>query len=163
MTEPMPMPDNALDDVRVILHAELEATLARVGWAGRADKYPPSAIRTPGAWVDAATVSTQGNGTIATFPLVIGVDGTDRDQVRRLDALLAIVWERLEAVTVPQGHARLVAGTRLAVLTGGPDDLDLGIANARALSITVQCPIRPRTLCPTALTASDEPSGDTAP
>jgi hypothetical protein len=154
MTEPMPA--NALDDLRTLLHGELEATLARVGWGGRADAYPPATIRTPGAWVDVATVSSQGQGAIATFPLVLAVDGTDADQVRRLDALLAIVWERLLALKVPADAPRLPRGALLQLLTGGPDDLDLGGINTRALSITVQCPIAPRTLCPTALTASDD-------
>jgi hypothetical protein len=154
MTEPMP--GNALDDLRTLVHGALEATLDRVGWGGRADRYPPATIRTPAAWIDAATVSTQGQGVVATLPVVIGVDGTDADQVRRLDALLAIAWELLTAVVVPTDSPRLPPGSRLDLLTGGPDDLDLGGVNTRALSITVQCPIRPRTLCPTALTASDE-------
>lgn len=156
MTEPVPMPDNALDDVRELLHAELEATCARVGWPGRASKFPPERIVVPGAWVDVPTVSTQGQGAIATFPLVFGVDGIDRDQVRRLDALIAILWERLDAFKVPADAPRLPPGARLQLLTAGPDDLDLGGVSTRALSMTVQIPIRPRTFCPTALTETQE-------
>lgn len=151
------LPANALGELRALVHAELVETFVRVGWgAERAELYPPATIRTPGAWVDAATVSTQGQGTVATLPVVIAVDGTDAGQVRRLDALTAIVWERLEAVKVPNDSELLPRGSLLSLLTGGPDDLDLGGLNTRAVSITVQCPIRPRTLCPSALTARDE-------
>ena len=157
MTEPHPLPDNALDDLRKLLHPVLEATLERVGWGGRGDAYPPATIRTPGAWIDAATLSTQGQGATATFPLVFAVDGTDRDQVRRLDALTAIAWELLDALKVPDDSPRLPPGSRLSLLTAGPDDLDLGGVNNRALTITVQLPIARRTFCPSALTAPADP------
>jgi hypothetical protein len=154
MTEPPEgLPPNALDDARTLLHGVLADAFDAIGWgAARADRYPPSPIRAPGGWVDAATLSPAGQGLAATFPLMIAVDGTDRGQVTRLDALLAIVWERLTALRVPLDSERLQRGSTLTLLTAGPDDVDLGGVNTRALSFAVQVPIAPRTLCPTALT-----------
>lgn len=147
------LPANALDDARMLLHAELAEAFEAVGWgAARADAYPPATPRAPGGWVDAATLSPQGTGLAATFPLMIAVDGTDRGQTERLDALLAILWERLHALRVPLDADRLQRGSTLTLLTAGPDDVDLGGVNVRALSFAVQVPIAPRTLCPTALT-----------
>src|SRR4051812_40956995 len=76
------LPANALDDARAILHGVLAATFADVGWAvERVDRYPLLTPLTPGAWVDAATLSVQGAGLVATFPLVFAVDGSDRTQI----------------------------------------------------------------------------------
>lgn len=163
MSAPTPMPANALDDARALLHAELVAAFARVGFEPeRVDLYPPAPVRIPSAWVDLPTLSSQGAGLVATFPLIVAVDGTVREQVRRLDALTAIVWERLRALTIPSDAPRLARGSTLQLLTAGLDDLDLGSANARAVTVTVQVPIAPRTLCPTALT-EPYPDGDTPP
>jgi hypothetical protein len=149
MTTPTPdIPANLLADARDVLHGVLEATFTRAGFPGRAEKYPPPTIRVPGGWVDAPTLSEQGQGLVATFPLIVGVDGTDAKQVERLDAILAVVWELLD-------RAKLGNGSALSPLTAGPDDLDLGGPTARALTITAQVPIAPRTLCPTALTSQE--------
>lgn len=157
MTDPTPQPEglpaNALDDARTLLHTVLADAFELVGWGrDRADRYPPSPIRAPGGWVDAATLSPAGQGLAAMFPLMIAVDGTDRGQVVRLDALLAVLWERLAALRVPTDSERLQRGSMLTLLTAGPDDVDLGGVNTRALSFAVQVPIAPRTLCPTVLT-----------
>lgn len=146
------LPANALDDARGILHGVLAATFADVGWAvERVDRYPLLTPLTPGGWVDAATLSAQGAGLVATFPLVFAVDGSDRTQVERLDALLAIVWSRLEAVKIPAG-LRLQAGSTVQPMTAGPQQLDIGGPSVRSITLVVQVPISPRTLCPTALT-----------
>jgi hypothetical protein len=156
MSEPLELPANALDDARQLLHAELVAAFARVGWESeRVHALPLLPAPVPGGWVDLPTVSTQGAGVVATFPLVIAVDGARAEQIRRLDALTAIVWERLRAVTIPTDAPRLSRGSTLQLLTAGLDDLDLGTANARAVTVTVQVPIAPRTLCPTALTEQE--------
>jgi hypothetical protein len=151
--QPETLPANALDDARTLLHGVLADVFELIGWGrDRADRYPPPTIRTPCGWVDAATLSPAGNGLAATFPIMIAVDGTDRGQVTRLDALLAVTWERLYALKIPQDAERLARGSTLTLLTAGPDDVDLGGVNTRALSFAVQVPIAPRTLCPTALT-----------
>lgn len=154
------LPPNALDDARKLLHAELAATMVAVGWnADRADAYPPATVRVPGAWVDVPTLSAQGAGLLATFPLGFAVDGSERAQVTRLDALLAILWTRLEAVRIPEG-TRLAAGSVLQVMTAGPEQLDIGGPSTRSIALAVQVPISTRTFCPTALT---DPTGDPTP
>lgn len=161
MTSPLPvLPDNAIDDARKLLHAELLATFAAVGWsAERALEYPPITPPTPGAWVDVPTLSAQGAGLVATFPIGVAVDGNERSQVARLDGLLAILWTRLEAVKIPEG-LRLVAGSTLQVMTAGPEQLEIGGGpTVRSIALVAQVPVSVRTLCPTALTA---PTGDPA-
>ena len=154
------LPANALDDARSILHAELAATFTAVGWnAERIDRYPLLTPLTPGGWIDAPTLSAQGAGLVATFPVVFTVDGNDRTQVQRLDALLSIVWSRLMTVKIP-GGLRLPAGSAVQPMTAGPEQLDIGGPSVRSVTLVVQVPISPRTLCPTALTS---PNGDTAP
>jgi hypothetical protein len=151
------LPENALDDARSLLHAELAATFTAVGWnPERVDRYPLLTPLTPGGWVDAPTLSAQGAGLVATFPIVITVDGSDRTQVRRLDALLAIVWARLLEVRIPTG-LRLAAGSTVEPVTAGPEQLDIGGPSTRSITLVVRVPIGPRTLCPTALTS---PTGE---
>lgn len=151
MTEPAPLPANALDTARGLLHGALAAAFDRIGWTseGRVQRYPQITPVTPGAWVDAATVSVQGAGITATFPLIVVVDGTDREQVRRIDAVTAVAWELLEAV-------RLANGSTLQMLNASPVQIDVGGPNLRSVAISVQVPIGPRTLCPTALTETGD-------
>lgn len=151
------IPGNALADARELLHAALVDLFVGVGWSPeRADAYPPATIRTPGAWVDAPTLSPQGHGLVATFPIVVGVDGTDRGQLKRLDAVIAAGWQALERVTLPNGAvARLV--------TVGPDDLDLGTITGRAVVFSVALDLTARTLCPEPLTRSNDTPGEPAP
>lgn len=160
MTAPE-LPENALDDARRLIHAELRATLEAVGWtADRADLYPLLTPRVPSGWVDAATLSQQGVGLVATFPVGFAIDGNEAEQVKRLDAILAILWTRLEAVKVPAG-LRLTAGSTLQVMTAGPAEFEIGGGpTTRSLALTVQVPLSPRTFCPTALTA---PTGEPTP
>jgi len=147
------LPANALDDARKLLHGVLVLAFERVGWTtARAELYPLATPKVPGAWVDVPTLSAQGQGLVATFLLGIAVDGAEQAQVRRLDALMAVLWELLEAVKIPQGSPRLAAGSTLQVMTVGPELLDIGGPTTRSLALTVQVPIGPRTLCPTALT-----------
>lgn len=157
MTSPTTPPSNAIADARAVLHAALVAAFRRCGWSPeRAEAYPPATIRTPGGWVDAATVSRQGHGVIASFPIVVAVDGTERGQLERLDAVQAAAWELLSA-------ARLPNGSLVDLLTAGPDDVDLGGFTTRAVVFSAQVSIAARTLCPSALTASDDtPTGDTS-
>lgn len=159
MTTALPeLPPNALAEARDLLHAQLVATFERVGWSPeRARRLPLFPVVVPGGWVDAATVSRQGHGIVATFPLILAVDGTDEKQVERLDALTAILWELL--------YAAKFRGAAVDVLTAGLDDLDLGAGvNTRAVTVTAQVPLAVRTLCPTALTSSnDTEQGDTPP
>lgn len=158
MTSPIEPPDNAIADARELLHAALEQAFVRCGWSReRAEAYSPATIRTPGGWVDAATLSRQGHGLIATFPIVVAVDGTERGQLKQLDAVQAAAWELLSAV-------RTENGSLVDLLSAGPDDVDLGGFTTRGVVFSAQVAIGARTLCPSALTASDDtPTGDTAP
>lgn len=160
MTGPLPdLPGNALDDARTLLYAELLVTFERVGWSteGRVHEYPVITPATPGAWVDAPTLATQGAGLVATFALGVVVDGNERSQVARLDALVAILWERLEDVKIPAGLT-LTEGSTLQVATAGPEPFDIGGGpTTRSIALTVQVPVARRTLCPTALTTPGDP------
>jgi hypothetical protein len=150
MSDPLEPPANAVAEAREVLHAVLVATFARCGWSReRATAYFPGSITPPCGWIDAATVSRQGAGVIATFPIVLAVDGTDRGQLRRLDAAQAAGWELLSA-------ARLPNGSLIDLLTVGPQDIDLGGISTRGVVFSAQVGIAARTLCPTALTASDD-------
>jgi hypothetical protein len=155
MTSPTEPPPNALDDARTLLHAALERVFGVVGWSKeRASKYPSLTVVTPGGWVDAATVSRQGHGVIATFPIVIAVDGNDRGQVARIDAVTAAGWELFTATTMPNGSL-------VELLTAGPDDIDIGGPTTRAVTFSAQITLAARTLCPEALTRSDDTSQET--
>jgi hypothetical protein len=160
VTDPLPaLPPNAVDDARKLLHAELVGTFVTVGWSteGRALAYPPITPPTPGGWVDVPTLSAQGAGLVLTFPIGVAVDGNERSQVERLDALLAILWQRLEAVKIP-GGLRLTEGSTLQVMTAGPEPLEIGGGpTVRSVALVAQVPVSPRTLCPTALTGENTP------
>jgi hypothetical protein len=152
------LPPNALNEARELLHEVLVGVVTAVGWSkGRADAYPPATVKVPSSWVDAPTLSAQGNGLVATFPIGLAVDGTERAQVERLDAFIAMLWTRLEAVRIPDTAELLPKGSTLQVMTAGPEQLDVGGPSTRALALTVQVPIGPRTLCPTALTGDPTP------
>lgn len=161
MTIPDPglpdLPANALDDARTILHGVLAATFTAVGWnPERIDPYPLLTPLTPGGWIDSPTLAASGAGLVATFPVVFAVDGNDRTQVQRLDALLSIVWTRLLAVRIPAG-LRLAAGSTVEPVTAGPEQLDIGGPSTRSITLVVRVPIGTRTLCPTVLTSTGEP------
>jgi len=153
-----PAPRTKLDDTRDALHAALVRTLAAAGWGPeRAHRMPPRQPVAPCGWVDAFTLS-QGHTeevpmTAATVPVVLLVDGASPDQVARLDVLMAHGWVELTAAaTKPFGPA---------ILTAGPDTIDLGGAETRAVVFQVQVPLMVRTLCHSTLTPSDgAPSPD---
>lgn len=164
MTTPDPglpeLPLNALDDARTLVHGAVAAAFTEIGWnAERVDRYPLLTPLTPGGWVDAPTLSAQGAGLVATFPVVFTVDGNDRTQVQRLDALLSLVWSRLLAVKIPAG-LRLQEGSTVQPMTAGPEQLDIGGPSVRSITLVVQVPISARTLCSIPLTA---PTGDPIP
>jgi hypothetical protein len=154
------LPATALDDARTVLHGALAAAFTAVGWnADRVDRYPLMTPIVPGGWVDAATVSRQGAGLVATFPLVVTVDGNERTQVQRLDALVTIAWGNLTAVKIPDG-LRLSTGSTVDVMTAGPEQLDIGGPTVRSVTIVAQVSLAPRTFCPPELVT---PTGEPTP
>ena len=150
MTDPTTPPANALAEARELLHAALVRVFEAVGWSPeRATAYPSLTINTPGGWVDAPTLSKQGHGLVATFPIVVAVDGNDRGQVARVDAVIAAGWEALE-------NTRAANGAVVDVLTAGPDDIDIGGPTTRAVTFSAQIAVAARTLCPEMLTRSND-------
>lgn len=160
MSAPRPglpeLPPNALDDARKLLHEAVAGAFADIGWnRERVDPYPLLTPTTPGGWVDSPTLSAQGAGLVATFPIVFTVDGSERTQIVRLDALLALVWARLLALKIPTG-LRLPEGSTVEPVTAGPEQLDIGTASTRSITLVVRVPIAARTLCPPVLTETQE-------
>jgi len=153
-----------LDQARVELHRALVDVMAACGWpAERAHPLPPRQIVSPTGWVDAPRlqdVSTEGARALtATFPVAVALDGADREQVQQLDKLLAHGWTALEAVKVPGD--RPGASHTARVLTAGPEFLDVGGIETRAVVFSVRLTLHVRTLCSGPATPSDEAS--TAP
>lgn len=154
MSAPLePAAPTKLDETRTALHAALVATMAACGWpAERAHPLPPRQIVPPMGWVDAPTLS-QGNvggaaAVLVTFPVAISLDGADQEQVKQLDKLMAHGWAALET-KLPSGHVP-------RILTAGPQFLDVGGIETRAVVFSVQVTLQVRTLCSASVTASDE-------
>jgi hypothetical protein len=149
---PPEQPATVLDEARTALYEALQRVWVALGWpAERADQWPPSAVRSPAAWVDVPVVhqapTEAGQTFAATFPVVFVVDGTEQAQVAMQDRLLAYGWQELDAVKV---HQRGVL-----VQTFGPEDVDTGGVLARGLVARVQIPLQTRTLCPQRLVQDD--------
>lgn len=154
-----PAAPTRLDAARAALHPAVVETMAACGWpAERALPLPPRQITTPMGWVDAPRLqlaSLDGARTVtATFPVAFTVDGADREQVQQLDRLLAYGWAALERVRVPGDRPGTEHVPR--VLTAGPEFLDVGGIETRAVVFSVQLTLQVRTLCSGAVTASDQ-------
>lgn len=150
-------PPTVLDDARTALFEALGRVWVALGWpAERADKYPPTTVRAPAAWVDVPVMhqapTEAGQTFAATYPVVFAVDGGEQQQVEQLDGLLAYGWQELAAVKIgPPGSQRAVI-----VQTFGPEDVDTGGTAVRGLVARVQIPLQTRTLCQQKLTRDDE-------
>lgn len=161
MTEPAETTKRTrLDDARDVLHGALVRTMAACGWpAERAHRLPPRQVVAPMGWVDAPTLSqgnTSGVSTVmATFPVAVTVDGADQQQVQQLDRLLAHGYAELDQVKLPSDRPG-ADGPVCRVLTAGPQFLDVGGVETRAVVFSVQLTLQVRTLCSGAVTASDE-------
>jgi hypothetical protein len=107
---------------------------------GRAQRYPPAPPVPPCVWIEqptgAETVVGQ-LGTVvvdvATFPVAVVVDGTDRAQVAMLDELVARVWDQARSV----GHP----------VRFEPRPVDVGGPTLRATYVDVEMRIAALTLC----------------
>lgn len=157
MTSPDPQldePGNLLHDARDALAGALRDLFAELGWgAERVDRWPPRQPVSPAAWPDVPTLSRQPDpsGTeavVATWPLVVTVDGEEQAQVQQQDLLLSRGWDLLAAVTLP-GQARV----RFRVQTVGPAEVDVGGAVVRGVVFSVQVRLLVRTLCPQRITS----------
>jgi len=123
---------SAIADARTALHVELVAAFTVTPW--RVHRTTPAMVTAPSVWIDSVSLDTDGPFVVATFPIVIVVDGAVRPQVEALDDKLALVWTVAERVGLPQ--------------TARPQSLDVGGASLRAHTLDVQIPLDARTLCP---------------
>ena len=122
---------SAIADARTVLYDTL--TLAVTEW-WRVHRTTPDTIAAPCMWIDSVSLDTDAPFVVATFPVVVVVDGTNRRQVEALDDTLAVVWTAAEQVGLPQ--------------TARPQSLDVGGTSLRAHTLDVQIALDARTLCP---------------
>lgn len=148
------LPTGVLGEFRATVLEALDLAMRAGGWPGRVHPTPPATINTPVLFGDVITVSTQGDGLVATLPVVLAVDGADSVQIAALDRLMLLVWSALEATRTTNGQV-------LDVLTAGPTDIDLGGASTVGIVFTVQQGLRPRTLTPQPLVSDSPPEGTT--
>lgn len=107
---------------------------------GRVDPYPASQPAAPCVWIEqpAGAENIVGElGTalidVATFPVAVVYDGSDRAQVSGLDELVARVWDAARTVGHPQRFE--------------PRPLDVGGPTLRATFVDVDMTIAALTLC----------------
>jgi len=144
------LPVGDLEALRDTLYEAADLAMAAGGWPGRTHRLPPESITTPAVFLDVLTVSSQGNGTVATLPLVLMADGARPVELKQLDRLTMLLWTALEAATDDTGQA-------FQLLTAGPQDVDLGGPTTVAVVFVVQLGLRPRTLSPQPLASDPTP------
>jgi hypothetical protein len=149
VTQPPPEPvqpaTTVLDEARAQLFAALQRVWVALGWPeDRAEQYPPLTPRAPEAWVDVPVLhqapTQQAQAVAATFPVVFLVDGSEEEQVKQQDKLLAYGWQELDRVKV-RGYASTLQ-------SAGPEELGPEGAQLRGLVFRVQVTVQTRTLCP---------------
>jgi hypothetical protein len=125
-----------LDDARQRLFEGLKTVLPD----GRVSKTTPSSVVAPAVWIETPSLSerAQGNSTfiVATFPVMMAVDGDQRVQVLTLDELTARVWD---ASRIERGNP----------VSSSPSTIDVGGPNLRAATVNVDIVIVSRNLCNT--------------
>lgn len=152
------LPATKVDDARAALFEALQRVWTQLGWpADRADRLPPQRMLAPLAWVDVPTLhqspTETGRAFSATFPVVFLTDGSEEQQVKLQDRLLAYGWDELADVKVGQ-H-------RVTVQSGGPEDLEVAPgAFIRGLVFRVQVPLQVQTLCPQKLARESNDEGE---
>ena len=105
---------------------------------------PPPTLTAPVAWVDVPSVTlarldARGATTlVASFPLMLVVDGLDRAQVAALDLGAARLWDAIDALPM----------TEAVSLT--PQPFDVGGPRLRGVVLTAEVTLLARTLCPVA-------------
>lgn len=146
---------NRLDQARRDLAAALEPVLP-----GRTSPYPPTAGRqiAPYVYIDQpelerATIGQRSRVTVATFPVWIVYDGTDRAQIAGLDDLTSKVWDAIEVTTgaVPMLSRRDSVPITSDNATGAP------LKRYRAAVVSVEVTVAATTLCVPDVAASPIP------
>lgn len=111
--------------------------LASVLEDGRVSLYPPAQVVSPCVWIETSRggLTQSGNSTLllASFPVVMVVDGDVKPQSLNLDALIARVHDRARTVGNVNGWSAR--------------PIDVGGPTLRAAEMTVDIIITARTLC----------------
>ena len=135
----------AVSDARTRLYDAVVAELAEFPW--RVHRVTPAQIAAPTVYLDSVELfvdrSTGPGLIVATFPVVMIVDGTVRAQVEALDDLVARVWSALLGIGADPTDAR-------------PYALDVGGPSLRAQGVRADVMLQALTLCaPTLVSASN--------
>jgi hypothetical protein len=125
-----------VSDARTALYDALTAAMAPLPW--RSHRVTPAQVVAPAVWLEsvelvATTVETI-SVTVATFPVVIVVDGLERRQIEELDDLIARMWDAVRTAGGEPSSSR-------------PVSLDVGGPNLRAQVIRVEYELVAATLC----------------
>jgi hypothetical protein len=128
--------DTEISRARTRLYDALVLGAGAPAW--RVHRTSPAQIAAPSIWLESVELSidtTQGASfVLATFPVLIVVDGTVRRQIEELDDVLARAWTAASSVGEPT--------------TARPQALDVGGPSLRAQVMNVDVLIQARTLCP---------------
>jgi len=129
----------AVSEARTTLHSALQTVAVMQWW--RVHRVIPDQIAAPTIYIDSVELAREpfndATFIVATFPIVMVVDGAVRAQVETLDDMIAHVWDAASAVGEP-------SRTR-------PFSLDAGGPSLRAHTMDVDMPLLARTLCPETL------------
>lgn len=128
--------ETELSRARTRLYDALVLGAGAPSW--RVHRTSPATIAAPSIWLDSVEltldVGTNGALIVATFPVILVVDGAQRRQIEELDDVVARVWTAALSVGEPTSSR--------------PQTLDVGGPSLRAQAIAVDVLIEARTLCP---------------
>lgn len=150
---------NRLDDAQTRLYTALKTVFDEpfqieddrlVGFSnGRVSAYPPPQVIAPCVWIEPSSGGEQPTGTtavglvdVATFPVALVYDGTDRAQLAGLNELVARVWDKARTVGEPRRWE--------------PRTIDVGGPSLRGVFVDVDMRIGARTLCGSSPMATTE-------
>lgn len=121
------MPESALEVARTRLLAAMTAIQSDLPpW--RFHRYPPTEVVSPCVWIDYPTVTRESPWVVASYPIVIALDGSDHAQAVAFDYAVAQIWDALNmtedvSVSLAAPWARDIGGpsSRLYVITADVD------------------------------------------
>ena len=147
MTAPT-IPATKVDATRTVLHEACRLALRDCGWPQeRAHRWPPGQAVTPCVFIDVATMhqapTERASAVALTFPVVLAVNGGDRQQVQQIDGLQAHLWQRL---------SRAATQYQPVVQSAAPEMVDVGGTVVRGIVFRVQTTVQTNTLCQQTLT-----------
>jgi hypothetical protein len=101
----------------------------------RFHRYPPTEVVSPCVWIDYPTITHESPWVVASFPIVIGLDGADHAQAAAFDFAVAHIWDALNSTE------------DCTVSLAAPWARDIGGPSSRLYVITVAVDISADTLC----------------